>query len=271
MESQTNAPGSTLAPLDHKWFPGLDLNKCHYCTREPAHEFPVCDNHRHCTQCAKLMTPEEINISVSNNSEPMHPKCAIEFAMRHNKLEDKSTVTIPRVYFDYLNRLRLFVEVEETLSEQTNIDNAVRSINNIVHIDKMSHEAIYLECRKLEAAVGAMHIILGRNADKARNKARDQQQVLSARKNAQEQETAIKEKRIKKAAKAEKTLVKRTPAELKSMSPAERATYKMIQTFMGLGLTESQAQEQVAKLDMVADNTIISTTTVDSNNPQPSV
>ena len=50
-----------------------------------------------------------------------------------NLLEDKTQVTISRKHFEHLNRIRLFMEVNPILTEQTNREVAIREMKNIVY------------------------------------------------------------------------------------------------------------------------------------------
>jgi len=216
---------------------------CTYCATPCVHEFPVCDNHRQCTQCAKLLSPEDINICVRNDSEPMHASCALVYAQRENLLEDKTQVTISRKHFEHLNRIRLFMEVNPILTEQTNRDVAIREMHNIVYNHKLNHDDIYLLLVKLEAAAGALHTILGKNKETIRIKARDKQQVLSSRAT---EEAKAEKKAIKRAEKSQRETVKLS-RDTKLMTPEEKTLFKVMGTYMKLGLDENEAREEAMK------------------------
>ncbi len=249
LESQNpklNNPATFRTELEI--YEGLDLTKCHYCDKKPEYHSPVCSNHRRCSQCTAIMVPEEINISVRNNVEPMHPRCAIEFSERFKLLSDSSVATIPRVYLDYLNQIRHFMEVNASVSEQTNESEAARLILSFTHVHQMSHEDIYLMTKRLEGAAAALHIILGKNKEKIRISARDKAQILSAQQVEQNKAAKKQEKLLKKSQKEIDKLTLAPKVNLKEMTTEEKSKYKIIQTLMSsLGMTEAEAIEEANK------------------------
>ena len=88
---------------------------------------------------------------------------------------------------------------------------------------------------KLEAAAGALHTILGKNKEKTRITARDKQQVLSAKAIAESQAS---KKAQKRQAKTERETVKLS-RDTKLMTPEEKTLFKVMGTYMKLGLDET--------------------------------
>jgi hypothetical protein len=151
------------------------------------------------------------------------------------RIQDKSTVTIPRVYFEYLNKIRLMLEPDEDKSIETNQKLADLRALPLAHLQ--NHEQRLFFWKRLEAACASYSHLVSRDRKKieADIKSRDNERFADAI------SERSKPKAPKTKAKAEAGSYEREA--IKNETKEEKALRKAIAGMVALGMSESEAKK----------------------------
>lgn len=131
----------------------------------------LCHEHRKCSKCSQELRPEhtklwfEMQSESTDNIDVTHPRCSVTYRPTMN---DDPSQSIKQSEYDYLNMIRLSVEPDKNLSEETNENNSL--IHTGRFVDQMDWDSRYLYMKKLEACLARVQISL--NCDKKKIKER---------------------------------------------------------------------------------------------------
>jgi hypothetical protein len=241
----TELADSPKIPLD---------SQCAYCEKKTMYGDPTCGDHRYCSHCGCTLTPSDQKLCIDNKSTvPECPACGLEFAYRMRMLTDKSKVEIPRVYFEYLNRMRLAIEPDEDLSIETN--QKIAGLKMWPIVNTLNHEQRLFMLRRMQAACGVISESLGRDRKKieADIKERESERFSEAIKERAKKITPKKPKPDEmtseelKLSKEQKNLLKAISGMIAfGMKPLE-AIMKMGES---RGMTEDKAREELKALGL---------------------
>lgn len=251
MNTENNIPITSQELTDYPGVPPVpESDQCFFCEQKTMYGDPTCKDHRYCTHCACVLSSSDQKMLVEHKASiPECPACGLEFAYRMKMLSDKTKVEIPRIYFEYLNRMRLFIEPDENVSIETN--QKVSEIKIIPLVDTMNHEQTLIMLKRMEAGCAAISLLLARDRKKIERdlKERDTERYNEALK---ERAKKIKPKKPKADEMSEPELIlsKEQKALMKAIAGMTKFGMKPLDALIAMGRTTEDAEKTLKELGL---------------------
>ena len=202
-----------------------------------------CSECATCQFCHKQLTVVEYNwclsIAVKYETTPefKHPCCLSQIKRLDLASEQ---VTIPKVYFDYLNACRLLFEPLPELSPKTNKLDAQIKFGQLFH--ELSIEDKFLALKRMESAASEMSLVL--------SKSKRDLEVKFSERDAEKYQEAQKA-RAANSDRTPKTTAKKERAEVSEQERIKTKKQlhadKAVAALMHIGMTEDEATAIVAE------------------------
>jgi hypothetical protein len=203
-------------------------SQCFYCEKKTLYKSLTCADHRYCSHCSCALSDSDVKVCVDNKTSiPECPACGLEFAYRMKMLSDKSKVEIPRIYFEYLNRMRLFIEPDEDASLETNEKEAER--RTIPLVQNMNHEQKLFLLRRLQAGCASVSLMISRDR-------KNIERVIKERDNERFADALAERTKPRVVKKQPKAIIAETETK------QEKALRQAIAGMVALGMNESEAK-----------------------------
>lgn len=138
----------------------------------------VCHEHRNCAICGKPLLPRQIRIirdQAQFHGEELTPDIVVHDNCKLDQIaaDNNGKIPVSLAEIDLLNRYRLCLFPELSLSEEANIKQAEQTLPAL--ITQMSHEEQYLFMRRLQIISARLSIALATSKDSIKKELAEKQ------------------------------------------------------------------------------------------------